>query len=70
MKLGTLIYHGRSSSKQKLQVCNNKHPRAIKTCKWCFVPMVSPLTMKLGILMYHGNIEKLQVERTASGNNF
>ena len=34
MKLGTLMYHDESSSKQKLQVC--KQPQAIEaqTCLW------------------------------------
>ena len=54
MKIGTLMFHGKSSSKQKLHN-NNKQPQAILVNDVCAynLLMVGPLTMKLGTLMYH-----------------
>ena len=66
IKLGILIYHDKSSSKQKLQVC--KHQQTALGNKMMFVPITSllwgPLTMKLGTLRYHdksSSKQKLQV---------
>ena len=42
----------------------NKQPQVIKTCKWCYMLMVGPLTKKLGTLMCHNESSskhKLQV---------
>ena len=57
MKLGTLMYHKKSSSNHKLQVCTQtkglrQQKRVNDVCAYNLL-MVGPLTMKLSTLMYH-----------------
>ena len=58
-----------------IQVCNQQQTASgNKNLKMLFVPIVRPLTMKLGMLMYHhesSSKQKLQAckqQQTASGN--
>ena len=55
MKLGTLMYHDKSSSKQKLQGCKQQQTASGKKnfngVSSYNLLMVGPLTMKLGALM-------------------
>ena len=55
MKLGTLMYSDKSSSKYKLQVCKQQQSDSGLFNGVCAskLPMVGSLTMKLGSLMYH-----------------
>ena len=59
----------------KIQVCNQQQTASgNKNLKMVFLPIVGPLTMKLGTLMYHDECSskyKLQVckqQQTASSN--
>ena len=73
MKLGTLMYHVKRSSKQKLQVCkNNKQPQAIKMV---FVPLW--LVLQQWNLVHcctmMGVYRKMKLrkqQQTASGNKY
>ena len=64
MKLGTLMYHDESSSKQKLQACKQQQtaPGKNGVCAYKFL-VVGPLTMKLGTLIHHDK-ELIETEIT------
>ena len=51
MKLGTLIHHDKSSSKQKLQGSNQQQTASGNGVSAYNLLMMGPLTIKLGALM-------------------
>ena len=74
MKLATLMYHGESSSKQKLQVC--KQQQTASGNKNYIIAynllMVGLITMEIGTLMFHdrsSSKQKLQVNKQPRAMN-
>ena len=72
MKLGTLIYQDKSSSKQILQGCKQQQIASGKNTVYGVsaynLVMVGPLTMKLGELMYKKHVNGKTSEMIAIKN--
>ena len=60
MKLGTLMYHDRSSSKHKLRVCTQQQPQAIKICvNHVCAHKLLMVGLKHGTQIYHGRSSEI-----------